>query len=152
TIFASDREGPMAGMVQFLPNKRLGAILVISAQPKYLARAESWVRRLDAQAEGSEKQFFTYSVQNRRAQELVDVLQTVFSHETGSARTNSRNVAPQYREASAQSRTAQPAASSYGSGTAGTTAVGLTGGMGSAAGVGMAAMGSTAGGIGSAAG
>lgn len=32
TVFASDREGPMAGMVQFLPNKRLGAILVISPQ------------------------------------------------------------------------------------------------------------------------
>ena len=29
TVFASDRDGPMAGMVQFLPNKRLGAILVI---------------------------------------------------------------------------------------------------------------------------
>jgi general secretion pathway protein D len=29
TVFASDREGPMAGMVQFLPNKRLGAVLVI---------------------------------------------------------------------------------------------------------------------------
>lgn len=26
TVFASDREGPMAGMVQFMPNKRLGAI------------------------------------------------------------------------------------------------------------------------------
>jgi general secretion pathway protein D len=32
TVFASDREGPMAGMVQFLPNRRLGAILVISPQ------------------------------------------------------------------------------------------------------------------------
>jgi general secretion pathway protein D len=32
----------MAGMVQFLPNKRLGAILVVSAQPKYLSRAECY--------------------------------------------------------------------------------------------------------------
>jgi general secretion pathway protein D len=109
TIFASEREGPMAGMVQFLPNKRLGAILIVSAQPKYLARAESWVRRLDAQAEGREKQFFTYSVQNRRAQELVDVLQSIFSTETGSARTATptRNVAPQYGETSLQSRSNQ---------------------------------------------
>jgi general secretion pathway protein D len=108
TIFASNREGPMAGMVQFLPNKRLGAILIVSAQPKYLTRAESWVRRLDAQAEGSEKQFFTYSVQNRRAQELVEVLQSMFSSETnGRAGAPTRNVAPQYSEASIQSRTAQ---------------------------------------------
>ena len=82
TVFASDREGPMAGMVQFLPNKRLSSILVISPQPQYLRRAETWIRRLDAQAQGSEKQLFTYSVQNRRAQELVDVLQSMFSTET----------------------------------------------------------------------
>jgi general secretion pathway protein D len=105
TVFASDKEGPMAGMVQFLPNKRLGAILIISPQPRYLTRAESWVRRLDAQAEGSEKQFFTYAVQNRRAAELVDVLQSMFATETsGGARTAAtRNVAPPYREATVQS-------------------------------------------------
>jgi general secretion pathway protein D len=105
TVFASDREGPMAGVVRFLPNKRLRAILVISAQPKYLGRAESWVHRLDAQAAGTEKQFFTYSVQNRRAQELVDVLQAMFSKETGGGRLggSGRNVAPPYQEATLQS-------------------------------------------------
>jgi general secretion pathway protein D len=58
TVFASEREGPMADMVQFLPNKRLGAILVISPQRGYLDRASEWVRRLDAQAAGSEKQLW----------------------------------------------------------------------------------------------
>jgi general secretion pathway protein D len=43
----------MAGMVRFLPNKRLGAILVISPQRQYLSRAEVWIKRLDAQASGS---------------------------------------------------------------------------------------------------
>ena len=135
-IFASDREGPMAGMVQFLPNKRLGAILIVSAQPKYLSRAESWVRRLDAQAEGSEKQFFTYAVQNRRAQELVDVLQSMFANETGAGRNSApaRAVAPQYREASVQSR-GPPASggSSFGQtagiGTAVSATPGGTGGL-----------------------
>jgi general secretion pathway protein D len=109
TVFASDKEGPMAGMVQFLPNKRLGAILIISPQPHYLKRAESWVRRLDAQAEGSEKQFFTYAVQNRRAAELVEVLQSMFATETGGAKTQpTRNVAPTYRETTVQSPAAQP--------------------------------------------
>ena len=106
TVFASDREGPMAGMVQFLPNKRLGAILVISPQTQYLKRAETWIRRLDAQAQGSEKQLYTYSVQNRRAQELVDVLQSMFSSENG-ATTARRNVAPNYQETSLQSAPAQ---------------------------------------------
>jgi general secretion pathway protein D len=136
TIFASDREGPMAGMVQFLPNKRLGAILIVSAQPKYLSRAESWVRRLDAQAEGSEKQFFTYAVQNRRAQELVDVLQSMFSNETGAGRNAApaRTVAPQYREASVQSRGppasgGSPFGQTAGIGTAASATPGGTGGL-----------------------
>jgi general secretion pathway protein D len=106
TVFASEQDGPMARMVQFLPNKRLGAILVISPQRGYLARAADWVHRLDAQAAGSEKQFFTYAVQNRRAQELVDVLQSMFSSETGGSSGsggNSRNVAPQYQAATVQS-------------------------------------------------
>jgi len=107
TVFATDREGPMAGMVQFLPNKRLGAILVISPQTQYLRRAETWIRRLDAQAQGSEKQLFTYSVQNRRAQELVDVLQSMFSNEAGGTAAR-RNVAPAYQEASVQSATSPP--------------------------------------------
>jgi general secretion pathway protein D len=108
TVFASDHEGPMAGMVQFLPNKRLGAILVISPQSQYLRRAETWIRRLDAQAQGSEKQLFTYSVQNRRAQELVDVLQSMFSSDSAGTSAR-RNVAPTYQEASVQSTPAPQA-------------------------------------------
>ncbi len=105
SVFTSDREGPMAGMVRFIPNKQLNAVLVISPQPEYLSRAEAWVRRFDARAEGSEKQFFTYSVQNRRAQELVDVLQSIFATDLGGARGGGspRNVSPQYREANLQS-------------------------------------------------
>src|SRR5215831_9743688 len=93
-----------------------------SAQPKYLSRAESWVRKLDAQAEGSEKQFFTYSVQNRRAQELVDVLQSMFPGETGGGQGGggpTRNVAPPYQEARVQSggfQSASAGASFSGSG------------------------------------
>ena len=104
-VFSSNREGPMAGMVRFIPNKQLSAILVVSPQRQYLVRAAEWVRRLDAQAEGSEKQFYTYTAQNRPAKELTDVLQTMFVGETNANRSASagRNVAPQYEEASIQS-------------------------------------------------
>jgi general secretion pathway protein D len=105
-VFASDREGPMSGMVRFLPNKRLGAILIISPQPRYLARAETWARKLDDHAAGSEKQFFTYEVQNRPAQELVDALQSMFASELGGGRFG-RNVAPRYQEARVQSAGSQ---------------------------------------------
>ena len=114
TIFASDREGSAAGMVHFLPNNRLRAILVITPQRQYLARAETWVRRLDAQAEGTEKQFFTYSVQNRRADELVSALQAMFANEAGARPGNAtRNVAPPYQEANVHSNQLQPASQSF---------------------------------------
>ena len=131
TVFSSDREGPMAGMVQFLPNKRLGAILVISPQPQYLRRAETWIRRLDAQAQGSEKQLFTYSVQNRRAQELVDVLQSMFASETAGSAAR-RNVSPAFQEAKVQSAPQQSAG--VGSGPTGITgSIGMSsGGFGGA--------------------
>ena len=104
-VFTTDREGPMSGMVRFLPNKRINAILVISPQAQYLRRATTLIQQLDARAQGTEKQLYTYSVQNRRAQELVDVLQSMFSTETGRGKTKSppRNVAPQFQEASLQS-------------------------------------------------
>jgi general secretion pathway protein D len=131
TVFASEREGPMSGMVKFLPNQRLSAVLVISPQPRYLQRAEAWIRRLDAQAQGNEKQLFTYSVQNRRAQELVEVLQSMFSNETGSkAPGGNRNVAPNYQAASLQSGASQPATTSSTGQTGSSSGFSTSGGFG----------------------
>lgn len=117
TIFASNKEGSMGGMVQFLPNKRLGAILVITPQRQYLSRAVTWIRRLDRQAEGSERQFYTYSVQNRRAKDLVDVLRSVFEGDNASGgQLASRSVAPQHQEASLQTQSTPQAAPQFGGG------------------------------------
>ncbi len=116
-VFASDREGPMAGMVRFLPNKRLNAILVISPQPDYLSRAESWIKRLDRQASDGEKQFYTYNVQNRRAKELVEVLQSMFSNETsgGHGGSATRNVSPAMNETTLRSKRSLSNGSRFGS-------------------------------------
>jgi general secretion pathway protein D len=131
-VFASDREGPMSRMIQFLPNKRLGAILIISPQPRYLARAEAWARKLDDHAAGSEKQFFTYEVQNRPAQELVDALQSMFAAELGGGRSG-RNVAPRYQEARVQSSGSQ-SFSTFGTSGGGQAFGGSAGGFGSTGG------------------
>jgi general secretion pathway protein D len=84
TIFGADRDGPTRGVVQFVPNRRLGAILVMSPQKQYVDRARSIIQRLDTYAQAQEKQLFTYSVQNRPAKELADILQSVFAREVGS--------------------------------------------------------------------
>jgi general secretion pathway protein D len=80
-VFASEKEGPLKGRVRFIANTRLGAILVVTSQPGYLPRAQSWIRRLDAKANGSERQLHVYQVQNRPVAELAMVLQSMFSNE-----------------------------------------------------------------------
>lgn len=95
-IFAASAEGPMAGMVQFVPNNRLKSMLIISKQPHYLAEAQRWVQRLDEQGAGERRQFHTYIVRNRQAQELVGVLNDLFASENSGE--SPRPVAPTSRE------------------------------------------------------
>jgi general secretion pathway protein D len=92
SVFGSEKEGPMNGMIQFIGNKRLSAVLVISSQARYLERARVWIQRLDSRAQGSEKQLYTYRVQNRPAKELMHVLTSMFGAEAG-ARSGS-NISP----------------------------------------------------------
>jgi general secretion pathway protein D len=98
-VFSSDKEGPMKGRVRFIANTRLGAVLVVTSQPSYLPRAQSWIRRLDARAAGSEPQLHVYPVQNRPAAELATVLQSMFSNEMKVVRPN-RSVSPRSKQVS----------------------------------------------------
>ncbi|MBL0406278.1 type II secretion system secretin GspD [Microvirga aerilata] len=78
-MFGVGADSPMQGMVQFIPNARLKSMLVVSKQPHYLQEAQVWVRRLDEQAIGPERQFYTYVLRNRQAKELVEVLNSIFA-------------------------------------------------------------------------
>jgi general secretion pathway protein D len=73
---------------------------VISPQAKYLDRARAWIHRLDTRAQGNEKQFFSYRVQNRPAKELLQIIASMFGS-SGSGRGN--NVAPRFGQASLSS-------------------------------------------------
>lgn len=99
-VFASDKEGPLKGRVRFIANTRLGAILVVTSNPSYLPRAQSWIRRLDARASGTEPQLHVYQVQNRTAAELAGILQSMFSQEMKVVRPMGRNVSPKSRQVS----------------------------------------------------
>jgi general secretion pathway protein D len=78
TIFANDQDGPTKGMVRFIPNARLKAILVITSRPHYLQKAETWVKRIDMASQATEKRAFVYHVQYRPVQDLVRVLQKLY--------------------------------------------------------------------------
>ncbi|NJS14013.1 MAG: type II secretion system secretin GspD, partial [Sphingopyxis sp.] len=80
-VFAT--KGGKNGLVRFVPNDRLNAVLVIASRPVYLARAADWIVKLDQAASTNDEQLFVYQIQNRPAKELADVLQSVLS--TGGA-------------------------------------------------------------------
>ena len=78
TIFANDREGPTKGIVRFVPNRRLKSVLVISARPEYLRKAETWIARIDVATRATVKQVFVYPIRNRSAVELAALLQKIY--------------------------------------------------------------------------
>jgi general secretion pathway protein D len=91
TVFANDQESPTKGLVRFVPNRRLKAILVITSRPEYLKKAQAWVRRLDMVGRATEKQVHVYHIQNRPAVELAQLLQRIYgSQEQGRAASLSR--------------------------------------------------------------
>jgi general secretion pathway protein D len=100
-IFGSDKEGPISGMVRFIPNQRTKSILVVSPQQTYLTRAERWIRSLDAKAQGVEKRLFTYNVRNRPAEELVEIVESMFSSSPRNTGQRGRSVAPRQQQQAA---------------------------------------------------
>jgi general secretion pathway protein D len=78
-IFGNQSEGALAGVLRFIPIDRLNAILAVSSQPAYLARARAWVERLDRADEPGVPRLNVYYVQNSRAGDLAAVLGDIFS-------------------------------------------------------------------------
>jgi general secretion pathway protein D len=145
-VFGSEKEGPMNGMIQFIGNKHLSAVLAISPQQAYLSRARAWIERLDARAETTEKQFFSYRVQNRPAKELVTVLAAMFGKQAGVAKGN--DVSPRFGASSMSSSSSSQSGLGSGSGSGGGGSGGLGSLSSSGSGSGLGSQGS--GGLGSA--
>ncbi|MDB5641005.1 MAG: hypothetical protein JWN07_322 [Hyphomicrobiales bacterium] len=82
-VFGAANEGAMNGMIQAIPNKRLRAVLVISRSPEYLNNARAWIEGLDERGAGSTKELHTFVLRNRQARDMVEVLNAMFSSETG---------------------------------------------------------------------
>jgi general secretion pathway protein D len=82
TVFANDTDSPTKGIIRFIPNTRLKAVLVISSRPEYLRRAAGWVKRIDLAGQASERQVHVYHVQNRPAAELSALLGKVYNSQS----------------------------------------------------------------------
>lgn len=94
TVFASKEDGPMKGMIRFVPNRRLKSILVITSRAEYLRKAETWLKRIDLASKATEKQVHIYKAQHRPATELAPLLQKVYQAQAGSSSVTSSSSKP----------------------------------------------------------
>lgn len=73
-IFENEEGGNLEGVIEFVPNKRLGSVLVITSRSRYLSKAQKWIRELDRTASGANKYIETYELQNRSASSVASLL------------------------------------------------------------------------------
>lgn len=73
-LFETEEGGALRGVVEFVPNERLGSVLVISSRAAYLDRAVGWIRELDKPGPGAGMYLATYNLQNRSAVEVAPIL------------------------------------------------------------------------------
>lgn len=85
-IFGDSADGPLAGLVKFLPIERLNALLVITPQKKYLRDVRVWIKRLDRSEDPRGMNMYVYYVQNGKAENLADMLSELFEGQRRSQR------------------------------------------------------------------
>lgn len=83
-IFGDRAEGPLAGVVRYLPIERLNALLVITSQRKYLKDARVWIQRLDRADSAGGLGMYVYYVQNGKAENLAEMLTSLFDGQRSS--------------------------------------------------------------------
>ncbi|WP_341502589.1 type II secretion system secretin GspD [Gallaecimonas sp. GXIMD4217] len=103
-IFGDQAEGPLAGMVRFIPIERLNALLVVTPQAKYLQDARTWINRLDKAENPRGLNMYVYYVQNGKAERLADMLGQLFEGQ----RRNSRNRPPRESSTTPPARAESP--------------------------------------------
>jgi len=82
-LFDTQEGGALRGVVEFVPNERLGSILVVSSRSAYLDRAVRWIRELDKPGPGAGLYLATYSLQNRSAVEVAPILAELLNASEG---------------------------------------------------------------------
>ncbi|NKB49810.1 MAG: type II secretion system protein GspD [Alphaproteobacteria bacterium] len=97
TIVGAANDEPLEGILRFVPLERLNAVLVISPQPRYIARAEKWIQKLDESTDEAGRRLFVYYIQNGNAADLAQVLGDIFSATASRDRPGQPSVAPNLR-------------------------------------------------------
>jgi general secretion pathway protein D len=78
-VLQAQSDGALAGIVQVLPMERVNAILVVSAQPRFLDAADRFFRLAQRVEDATERSWHVYYVQNGQSADLEGLLQRAFT-------------------------------------------------------------------------
>ncbi len=101
---------------QFIALPRINNLLVISHSEAAWTYARRWLERIDVVAQGSSRRIFIYPVENGKATELADVLNTALGQPSTGTRSSAQTLQSLHRSSSSTG-TGQPSTSSPTSGT-----------------------------------
>lgn len=114
-IFGDKAEGPLAGVVRYMPIERLNALLVMTSQRKYLKDARVWIERLDRSETASGLGMYVYYVQNGKAENLANMLSELFAGQRRAQGSRPQTTTPPATSANTDNSDAEPAAELPGS-------------------------------------
>ena len=84
-VLQAQGEGALSGIVRVIPMDRVNAVLVVSAQPRYIDAARRFFRLTNQVEDATARTWHVYYVQNGQSADLENLLQRAFTP---------RNVAP----------------------------------------------------------
>jgi len=85
---------------QFIALPRINNLLVISHSEAAWTYARRWLERIDVVAQGSSRRIFIYPVENGKATELADVLNTALGQPSTGTRSSSQTLQSLHRSSS----------------------------------------------------
>lgn len=74
TLLSAGAEGPLSGIVRFVPLERLNSVVIVSSQPEYIEQGKAWIERLDRNGGQGGQGLFVIPIQNRAATEVAQIL------------------------------------------------------------------------------
>jgi|HubBroStandDraft_1064217.scaffolds.fasta_scaffold00150_30 general secretion pathway protein D len=139
----TEGESALAGVVRVIPMDRANAVLVVSAQRRYIEAAERLFRLVERARKETERSWHVYYIQNGQANDVANILQRAFTPENVTAKPDSTgSTAPGQGQTSiggggsGASAFGSPSSGS-GIGTGGTSGIGTPGSSGSPGGSGL---------------
>jgi general secretion pathway protein D len=81
-ILGDGDASPLSNMIKLIPVERLGAVMVISQQPRYIDEARRLITQFDQGSDKSpDRRLYVHHLKNGKAENIATILQSIFGNE-----------------------------------------------------------------------